>query len=66
VTLDQDGPLARLLVADDGVGFAAHDDGPRRGLGLRGMAERAAQVGGHLSVESTPGRGTLVRLEVSQ
>jgi signal transduction histidine kinase len=64
VTLERDGPLARLLVADDGVGFDAHDDGPRRGLGLRGMAERAAQVGGSLGVESTPGRGTLVRLEV--
>lgn len=62
VTLEQDGPLARLLVADDGAGF--DPSATRRGLGLRGMAERAAQIGGTLRVTSAPGRGTLVRLEV--
>jgi signal transduction histidine kinase len=52
-----------LEMADDGAGFdvAARADG---GLGLRGMRERVARLGGRLDVESAPGRGTRVRVEV--
>ena len=52
-----------LEIADDGAGFdvAAWADG---GLGLRGMCERVARLGGRLDVESAPGRGTRVRAEV--
>jgi PAS domain S-box-containing protein len=54
------------LVEDDGCGFDPRlrlaEDG--RGLGLIGMRERAALVGGSVSVESAPGAGTRVRLEI--
>lgn len=53
-----------LEIVDDGVGFEpdlAHKTG---GLGLRGMEERAARLGATLSVESQPGEGTRVRVEV--
>jgi len=54
-----------LEVQDDGAGF---DPGAvpvaRRG-GLRTMAERTARVGGTLTHESTPGEGTLVKVEVA-
>jgi signal transduction histidine kinase len=36
-----------------------------RGLGLYGMQERAALVGGRLSLDSGPGRGTRVCAEVA-
>jgi signal transduction histidine kinase len=52
---------ATLRVSDDGVGFDA--DVPADGFGLRGMRNRAAQVGGTLSVHSGEG-GTTVELEV--
>ncbi len=55
---------ASLEVIDDGVGFdvaAAQEHG---GLGLCGMRERAAQIGGRLSVQSGPEAGTCVRVEV--
>ncbi len=52
-------------VRDDGAGFdpvlVARGG---RGLGLLGMAERAAIVGGTLEVESRPGEGTVVRATV--
>ena len=51
-------------IVDDGIGFdpaAAQDGG---GFGLRTMAERAARLGGRLAVESEPGHGTCVRVEV--
>lgn len=63
VHLRQAAPTASLAVADDGVGFdpAAPAAG---GLGLRGMAERAARIGGVLAIVSAPGAGTRVRVEV--
>lgn len=48
-----------LEVVDDGVGFDPQDQ--RDGAyGILGMKERAAMVGGSLTVESAPGRGTRV------
>lgn len=51
-----------LVIEDDGRGFAFDkaDRNERRGLGLVGMRERAALVGGKLEVESAPGQGTTV------
>jgi two-component system, NarL family, sensor histidine kinase UhpB len=54
-----------LAVADDGCGFAAADgQGLNSGLGLLGMRERAAAVGGLLTVESGVEIGTRVMLRV--
>ena len=52
-----------LEVADDGRGFAAK--APPDGLGLPSMRERAAAIGGSLTIRSAPGQGTTVKLTVS-
>ena len=52
----------RLSVTDDGTGFAF--DRISTGFGLRGMRERAEQVGGTMAVSSRPGRGTTVEIEI--
>jgi two-component system NarL family sensor kinase len=58
---------AGLAIADDGRGFtvdeaqAARDDGH---LGLRVLADMAQDAGGRLDIDSEPGRGTRVWLEV--
>jgi signal transduction histidine kinase len=52
-----------LEVADDGVGFDRSVVNPRR-LGILGMGERAAAIGGDLRIDSAPGEGTRIRLEV--
>jgi signal transduction histidine kinase len=52
----------RLEIDDDGVGFDLRDRSD--GLGLAGMAARAERLGGSVSVESAPGRGTLVAAEL--
>jgi signal transduction histidine kinase len=54
---------AALEVVDDGVGFEPALRGGD-GYGLPGMRERAARLGGTLRVESAPGAGTRVRVEV--
>ena len=53
-----------LEITDDGNGFEADRGRECGGLGLRGMEERAAAMGGRLTVSSTPGQGTNVRVEV--
>ncbi len=51
----------RLRVEDDGRGFdRARLDPARRGMGLFLMEERVALFDGHLTVDTTPGRGTRV------
>jgi signal transduction histidine kinase len=49
-----------LEITDDGVGGADRS----RGTGLLGLADRAAVVGGELSVTSPPGHGTTIRCTV--
>jgi signal transduction histidine kinase len=56
-----------LEVRDDGVGFDPDAAEVRsRRLGLTSMEERAARLGGTLSVASTPGAGTTVLLEAAR
>lgn len=62
VLLAREGETVALSIADDGVGFAV--DGVRSGhFGLMNMRERASGVGGVLTINSTPGEGTTIRLE---
>lgn len=59
-----------LEVSDQGRGFEPPPlDGPhatekQEHIGLRGMRERAELIGGKLSVESQPGVGTRIRVEI--
>ena len=66
VTLSYLDDAVTLDVADDGVGFeqaAAATAGG--GLGLGAMRERVEGLGGRLVVESAPGEGTTIAVEVS-
>ncbi len=60
----QNGTLA-LAVADDGRGFYSPELSESEGLGVAGMRERAALVGGILEVHSHPQKGTQVYFKVS-
>ncbi|GAA4246453.1 GAF domain-containing sensor histidine kinase [Dactylosporangium darangshiense] len=73
VELRRAGPGVVLTVSDDGRGFdgrmppgrdTAADGAPRPRLGLASMRERARAAGARLVVQSSPGEGTVVTLEV--
>ena len=57
----------RMEIKDDGKSFhvqrVLHSKGNYR-LGLLGMRERVEMVGGHFSVESSPGKGTSVQAQI--
>jgi signal transduction histidine kinase len=61
VVLSSSNGCVRLSVADNGIGLAVENT---EGYGLRGMRTRVAQVGGTMTVTSTPGGGTTVTVEV--
>jgi len=62
ISLDKRGSdLIVLIIADDGRGFDPKNKTNReKGIGLIGMRERAALIGGSLEIESTPGKGTTI------
>ncbi|MBO0899736.1 ATP-binding protein [Cellulomonas sp. zg-ZUI22] len=64
VELAATGDACRIVVADDGQGFAPRVDGtsPHGHFGLTGMHERAREAGVRLAVSSRPGAGTRVEI----
>ena len=50
-----------LSIEDDGIGF---DPSRRRGMGILGMHERATRLEGEFVVDSSPGRGTRLRVDL--
>jgi signal transduction histidine kinase len=65
LSLDVRDSRARLRVADDGCGFDPEEAATRsRRLGLTSMRERAEALGGSLEIDSRPGDGTTIEVEV--
>ena len=59
-------PKIIFTAEDDGIGFdptAVDRDRPR--LGILGMRERAALLGGTFQIQGRPGKGTKIRIEIS-
>ncbi len=56
------------IIEDNGVGFEREHsngrEGKRQRLGIYGMEERVALIGGSLTIESKPGSGTTIYIEI--
>jgi signal transduction histidine kinase len=61
IVVQRHGDLLRIIIRDNGTGF---DPSTTRGLGLLGMQERISLLGGVLQIESAPGHGTILRMEI--
>ncbi|MEO8135693.1 MAG: PAS domain S-box protein [Betaproteobacteria bacterium] len=64
VTLEKDARQMTLVVRDNGAGFAP--DAPRRpeSFGLLGLRERTCLLGGDVAIDSAPGRGTVIQMQL--
>jgi signal transduction histidine kinase len=54
-----------LTIQDDGMGFDPESAERGGGFGLSNMRERVERIGGNLTLDTAPGRGTTVRVEVT-
>ncbi|HTX38450.1 MAG TPA: histidine kinase [Bryobacteraceae bacterium] len=61
VTVRQEHGRLRLSIEDDGRGFRPRQ---QRGMGLLGIQERVSHLGGTFAVDSHPGEGTALRIEL--
>ncbi len=65
VLAERRGDRVIVMVEDDGVGFDPDQDQRGDHCGLLGLRERAEGLGGSLTVESAPGAGTTIVVEVA-
>lgn len=59
--LENNGILS-VTISDDGIGITPMDAIRNKGLGLRGMRERAKEIGGMLKISRRPEKGTAIQL----
>jgi signal transduction histidine kinase len=53
-----------LEIEDNGLGFDLKEDRPGERHGLRNMKDRARAISASMFVDSEPGHGTIVRVEL--
>jgi signal transduction histidine kinase len=64
VQLTYDESTVSMEMSDDGKGFAPEEVSQSGGFGLQGIHERVQQLGGALNIQSTPRRGTRLRVRI--
>ncbi len=67
IAVDIGGDRLRVTVRDEGPGFdpaAPTGVRPDGGQGLAGLRDRAESIGGHIDIDSAPGRGTALALDL--
>ena len=65
VIIDCRSDTVRIIVEDNGVGFVLVEKQNGKSLGLQGIRERAALFDGTLTIETEPGQGTTLFIELS-
>ncbi|MGE5261777.1 MAG: histidine kinase, partial [Acidobacteriota bacterium] len=67
VTLDLLSQRVCLVIEDDGTGFEMRDGSlPSTGIGLISIRERAHALGAEAQIETSPGKGTRIRVELGK
>jgi signal transduction histidine kinase len=61
VTVTHEESRVRVRIQDDGVGFPARHE---KGMGILGMEERVRHLGGSFHIDSGPGQGTAIAIEL--
>ncbi|MFC5045244.1 ATP-binding protein [Aquimarina hainanensis] len=62
IYLNQYEDSVKLLFEDDGVGFDT--EGMKKGIGFKNIQNRLSDLSGTIFIDSTPGRGTVIDIEL--
>lgn len=62
ISLQEKNHELELRVSDDGIGMMVSDHAVVNGFGLFSIAERMANLGGHMNIESVPGQGSQISI----
>jgi len=68
IALERKDSIISASITDNGKGFdlnkVLHPESPERGFGIIGMQERVSFLGGQIDIQSRPGFGTRIHIEV--
>ncbi len=64
ITAYEDGSIVRIEVRDNGTGFDVSQELPQVHRGLRNITARARVASASLNIDSAPGNGTLLQIEL--
>lgn len=64
VQLDLEDNHIQVTVSDNGKGFDTQEVFTREGLGLKIIRDRVGMLGGHMKIDSTPGKGSKVFFQI--
>jgi signal transduction histidine kinase len=64
VELVSDGDVVTLIIQDDGVGMPPQAAAKEGSFGLRGMRERVESLNGEFILDSSPGKGTRIEVNI--
>lgn len=64
IKLKMENKIIVLIIEDDGVGFDEKEVAAKRTLGVLGMKERAAGIGGEYIISGNPGIGTTIEVKI--
>jgi len=56
--------LVRLIIQDNGIGFDLQEPEASKGFGLHSLRERVQRMGGSMRIETAPGQGTKLVVEL--
>ncbi len=64
IVIERGAGIMRLTMEDNGRGFDPAELPQRGGFGLKGLAERARQLGGAFQLQTAPGQGTKIQITI--
>jgi len=64
VSLKRKGAMVEMIVIDDGRGISEHERSKKGSYGIIGMRERVKALSGNFSVQSDPGMGTILTVQI--
>jgi signal transduction histidine kinase len=64
IHLTDHGDSINIMIEDNGVGFDRKNIDTADGMGLQNIKKKIVQLGGNLEIDSTPGKGTTIIIDI--